>query len=175
MMKFKLPVLCIIVLILFSCTPDIEDDYVNLEFSDNTEFRLYSSDSSYAAHVKVNYYASPSRNGVNLGDTTYTANVLYSKRIGESWRYVNTSISDSLLTVVDRTGETFFFAAERTDDTLFYSADLETAVIDTLSEIQYFSSLEFDLCDSTSTVEIKNLNMFKTYSQWKDAMVNLYR
>lgn len=173
-MKIKLTVFGIILFIIFSCTPDIEDDYVNLEFSDNTEFRLYSSDSSDAAHVRVNYYASPSRNGVNLGDTTYTANVLFGIRSGEDWRYVNTLDSDSFLTVVHLTGEVLFFAAENTEDTLYCSVDLETAMIDTLTELSN-SPLDFDICDSTATAEIKNLIMFKTYSQWKDAMINLYR
>lgn len=175
MMKFKLSVFFIIAALFLSCTPDIEDDYVNLEFSDNTEFRLYSSDSSDAALVKVNYFASPSRNGVNLGDTTYTANVLFGKKGGEGWRYVNTLSSDSLLTVVKRSGEIFYFAAENIDDTLFYSIDLDTGVLDTLAEYTYFTALEFDICDSTSTEAIKSLNMYKTYSQWKDALANLYR
>lgn len=174
-MKIRLTVFGIIIFVLFSCTPDIEDDYVNLEFSDNTEYRLYSSDSSDAAHVKVNYYASPTRNGVNLGDTTYTANVVFGKRNGEGWRYVNTLESDSFLTAVKRIGEILSFAAENADDTLYYSVDLESTVIDTLTELSYFSALEFDLCDSTSTEAINNLYMFRTYKQWKDAMINLYR
>lgn len=174
-MKIRLSVFLIIAALFLSCTPEIEDDYVRLEFSDNTDFMLYSSDSSDAALVKVNYYASPSRNGVNLGDTIYTANVLFGKRNDEGWRYVNTLSSDSFLTVVKRTGEIFSFAAENMGDTLFYSVDLETGELDTLAEYGYFSALEFDTCDSTSTAAIKSLSMYKTYSQWKDAMINLYR
>lgn len=174
-MKIRLSAFIFVVLVLLSCTPEIEDDFVDIEFSDNTEFMLYGSDSSDAALVKVNYYASPSRNGINLGDTTYTANVLFGRRTGEGWRCVDTLSCDSFLTAVKRTGEILFFAAENTDDTLFYSVDLETGELETLTELTYFSELDFELCDSTSTAAIKSLNMFKTYSQWKDAIINLYR
>ncbi len=163
------------VLVLMSCTPELEDDYVRIDFSDNTEFRLYGPDTSYAAHVKVNYHAFPSRNGVSLGEVTYTGNVLFGKKTGEIWRYVNTLNSDSFLTVVKRTGEMIYLSVENNEDTLFYSADIITGLVSELTEFDSTAALEYGQCDSISAEAIKSLRKYKPYNQWKDEIINLYR
>ncbi len=174
-MIFKTIVIALTAILIYSCTPDIEDDFVRLEFSNRTEYRLHASDSTDAAFVKVKYHAYPTRNGIFLGDTTYTENVLFAKRQGELWKHIATLDPDSGLFTAKREGDVMFFVAEGTLDSLFFTVDIETSVIDTLESFDYFSGLEFVFCDSAATAAIDGLSMFKTYRRWQDEIINLYR
>ena len=174
-MILKILIIVIATAFFYSCTPDIDDDFVRLDFTNRTEYRNHASDSTDAAFVKVKYHAYPTRNGVFLGDTTYTENVLFAKREGELWKYIATLHPDSGLFVAKREGDVLFFVSEGNGDSLFFTADISTSSVDTLDNFDYFSGLEFSFCDSTSAAAIDGLRMFKTYRRWQDEIINLYR
>jgi len=186
-MKIKMILFAIFTAIMiFSCTPEIEDDYLKINFSNNTQYSQYYSDTT-AVLVKANYYAAPSRNGVFLADadTSFTANALFFRTSAESpWTHHYTFGSDSNIHAVKRDGSRLYF---RFDDTLLYILDLrfpagsypDSVKISEFDPLLYPNILTAISTDSTDVDYIDSLNnsakWYKPYSQWKDEIINLYR
>ncbi|MFO7811000.1 MAG: hypothetical protein R6V47_06485 [Candidatus Delongbacteria bacterium] len=173
-MEQKLVIYIAILIVLISCTPEIEDDYIDFTFSDLTEYRLYDLENSTAALVKVNYYAHLKRNGIDLrSDTSYTENAVFGKLPGYEWKYIGAFGTDSNFTAVKKGGDSLFF--DSGNGVEFYMVDIGAEQADTLENIEYFSDLEFSLCDSITREELDKKNEYKKYRYWKDSIINLYR
>jgi len=177
-MKIKMMIFAILTAILiFSCTPEIDDDYIRIDFSNLSQFCLYNTDSSDVVLVKVNYQGHPSRNGVFLEDTIHTENVLYFRPDENSnWIYRYTFRPDSDIFAAKREGNDVFFIQNANTDTFYYKINVLTGfAVDTLENIDYISSLSISHTDSLDSLFILNLDNFKPYGQWKDEIINLYR
>ena len=186
-MKIKMMIFAILTAILiFSCTPEIDDDYLSINFSNNTRYLQYYSDTT-AVLVKANYYAAPSRNGVFLedNDTTFTANSLFFRTSAVSpWTHHYTFGADSNMQAVKRDGSKLYF---RYADTLLYVLDLrypagsypDSVKISEYDSLLYPNILTSINTDSTDIEYIDSLNgsakWYKPYGQWKDEIINLYR
>jgi len=177
-MKIKVVLFTVFASILFfSCTPEIEDDYVRIEFSNLNQFCLYNTDSSDVVLVKVNYQGHPSRNGVSLEDTVYTENVLFFRPdVNSNWIYRYTFRPDSDIFAAKREGNNVFFVQNAKQDTFYYRIDVLAGLVeDSLESIDYISTLTVSHTDSLDSLFILSLNKFKSYRQWKDEIINLYR
>ena len=186
-MKLKMMIFAILTaIVIFSCTPEIEDDSVRIDFSRNNQYLQYYSDTT-AVLVKAHYHASPSRNGVFLEDkdTTFTANALFFRTSAVSpWTHHYTFGSDSNMYAAKRDGSKLYF---RYDDTLLYIIDLkypagsnpDSVIITEFDTLLYPEALSSVATDSTDIEYIDSLNnsakWYKPYGQWKDEIINLYR
>jgi hypothetical protein len=173
-MNFKVLMLTsAILLLIISCTPEIEDDYVRIDFSDNTEYCVYDSDSTDAVLVKVRYYAHPTRNRVVLGDTVYTENALFFRPdAGSYWVFRHTFAPDSEIFAAKRVINDIFFIQ---NDTVYLKADIKSGNVENLDTLEYLSPIIVSDLDSAGAVYINNLGRYKKYRQWKDEIINIYR
>ncbi len=180
-MKLKIYLTAVLTfLILMSCTPELDDDYIRIDFSKNSQYQRFYLDTS-AVLVKVNYYAALSRNSVFIQDTIFTANALY-YRSGDlnPWIYYYTFGKDSNLTAVKRIGSRIYF---RYQDSLLYSVNLlmpaDSTSLTAFDPILYPDTLVWVSTDEADIDYIDSLNnsakWYKPYSQWQDEIINLYR
>jgi hypothetical protein len=159
--------------VLISCTPEIEDDYVRIDFADNTEFCMYDSDSTDAVLVKVRYFAHPTRNGVDLGDTVYTENTLFFRPdAGSYWVHRHTFAPDSNIFAAKRSINDIYFVQ---NDTLYIRLDIKTGTALVLDSLDYISPIVVSDPDSASADYITGLNSYKKYRSFKDGIINIYR
>ncbi|MGD9707835.1 MAG: hypothetical protein AB7V07_09265 [Candidatus Delongbacteria bacterium] len=173
-------ILTMISTIFISCTPEMEDDYLRIDFNNRNEYQRFYSDTS-AVLVKVKYSAALSRNSIHIEDTTYTANALY-YRPGDDkpWVYYYLFGNDSNITAVKRDGSRFWF---RYQDSLLYSLNLlepqDSVDIAVFIPADFPDTLAYVEIDSVSIIYIDSLNSsakwYKTYKQWKDEIINYYR
>jgi hypothetical protein len=180
-MKFKTYLAVISAILIFiSCTPELEDDYIRIDFKNLSRYQRYYSDTSMVL-VKVNYSAVLSRNSVPVEDTVYTANALY-YRAGDNnpWIYYCRFGNDSNITAVKRDRSRLYFKYQ---DTLLYSVNLllpaDSVYASEFSSSEFPDTLSYIGTDSVSTSYIDSLNSvakwYKPYRQWKDEIINLYR
>ena len=172
--------LSVITAILISCTPEMEDDYLRINFYNSNEYQRFYSDTS-AVLVKVKYSALLSRNGIHIGDTTYTANAFY-YRTGDDrpWIYYCLFGNDSNINAVERDKSRFWFKYQ---DSLLYSLNLlepqDSVNISEFNPADFPDTLEYVATDSVSITYIDSLNSaakwYKPYKQWKDEIINYYR
>ncbi len=172
--------LSVITAILISCTPEMEDDYLRINFNNSNEYQRFYSDTS-AVLVKVKYSALLSRNGIRIDDTTYTANAFY-YRTGDDrpWIYYCIFGSDSNIYAVERDKSRFWFKYQ---DSLLYSLNLlepqDSVNISEFNPADFPDTLAYVATDSVSITYIDSLNSaakwYKPYQQWKDEIINYYR
>jgi len=76
-MKLQLIIYSILLsIIICSCTPDIEDDYLSINFSKYNQYQYFNSEQLQIVFAKAIYNAEISRNGVSIDSVTYSQNVL---------------------------------------------------------------------------------------------------
>ena len=184
-MKIRILVMLTMSIVLFwSCTPEVDEDTLTISSRNNSVYALYDAgapDGLVAGLIKTRYISEPYRNGVSLGDTSYSANTLFMKINGtKDWTPVENLNNDSNLYVTewDNINETISI---RYSDTLLFVKHLGDASLDTViivdpsayPDVEYFTSILS--VDSTSIDSINNGQRYKTYRDWKDDMINLYR
>ncbi len=172
--------LTVITAILISCTPEMEDDYLRIDFNNRNEYQRFYSDTS-AVLVKVKYSAALSRNSIHIEDTIYTANAFY-YRAGDDrpWVYYYLFGNDSNITAVKRDRSRFWFKYQ---DSLLYSLNLleprDSVKISEFIPAEFPDILEYADIDPVSITYIDSLNSaakwYKPYQQWKDEIINFYR
>lgn len=166
--------------IYISCTPEMEDDYLRINFADSTEYQRFYLDTS-AVLVKVKYSAALSRNSIHIEDTIYTANAFY-YRAGDDkpWVYYCIFGNDSNIVAVKRDRSRFWFKYQ---DSLLYSLNLlepqDSVKISEFVPAEFPDTLAYVDIDSVSITYIDSLNSaakwYKPYKQWKDEIINYYR
>ncbi|MBN2789119.1 MAG: hypothetical protein JXR69_02905 [Candidatus Delongbacteria bacterium] len=180
-MKIKILILTVFSVLLFlSCTPEVDDDLLTIYSQNNSVYSKFDSD-TIVALVRTRYSSFPYRNGVALGDTSYSANTLFMKTFDSSnWLFLGKLDNDSNLNVVkwDNINKKIHI---RYDDTLVFVKDLRHIGMDdtiAFNDSVYPNIETFTLtlsADSTYIDSINNGNWYKTYRSWKDDMINLYR
>ncbi|MDA3884117.1 MAG: hypothetical protein PF638_00820 [Candidatus Delongbacteria bacterium] len=188
-MKIKILILTAFsLLLLWSCTPEVEEDSLTIYSENNSVYAKYSSSISAdpsVVLVKTRYSSFPYRNGVSLGDTSYSANTLFFQFDRETdgsliWFKSEILSNDSNVYVAkwDDINETMHI---KYDDTLVFVKNLRNASLDdtvTFNSVTYPNIESFDLTLSTDSTYIDSLNngqWYETYRSWKDDMINLYR
>jgi len=180
-MKIKILILTAFsLLLLWSCTPEVDEDMLSIYSENNSVYAKFDSD-TIVALVKTRYSSFPYRNGVSLGDTSYSANTLFMKAFDSpNWLWLGNLDNDSNLYVAkwDNLNKKIHIVY---DDTLVFVKDLRNATLDTIitySSITYPDIESFTLtlsADSTYIDSINNGQWYETYRSWKDDMINLYR
>ena len=184
-MKIKILILTAFsLLLLWSCTPEVEEDTLSIYSENNSVYEFYDpagDNTLIAGLVKTRYSSFPYRNEVSLGDTSYSANTLFMRTNGLTyWTAVENLSNDSNLYVAkwDNLNEIIYI---RYSDTLLFVKHLNDANLDTTITfdsiaypgVEYFTSILS--ADSTHIDSINNGQRYKTYRSWKDDMINLYR
>lgn len=180
-MKIKLLVTSmVLVLLIWSCTPEVEDELLTIYSQNNSTYTKFDSD-TIVALIKTRYSSFPYRNGISLGDTSYFANTLFMKTFDSSnWLYLGNLDNDSNLYVArwDAVNKKIHI---RYDDTLVFVKDLRNISLSdtiTFNDSIYPNIEAFTLvltADSTYIDSINNGQWYKTYRSWKDDIINLYR
>ena len=183
-MKIKILILIAFsILLLWSCTPEVEEDMLSIYSQNNSVYAKFDSD-TIVALVKTRYISEPYRNGVALGDTSYSANTLtYKKFDSPDWLPLEKLDSDSNLCVV-KWDDINMKIHIRYNDTLVFVRNLrDKALNDTVGfdSLTYPNTENFTFILSADSTYIDSLNgnnslsPYKTYRSWKDDMINLYR
>ena len=170
------------ILLLWSCTPEVEEDQLTIYSQNSSTYELYESLDTNAVLVKTRYTSFPYRNEVSLGDTSHSENTLFVyEGSGGDTLYLEELNSDSNLYVAkwDNVGNEIFI---RFSDSLLYIRNVNSPDIgDTIAfdHLSYPDTAIFFEANSFETDEIDIINgdnrYFKTYRSWKDDMINLYR
>ena len=182
-MKIKILILTAFsLLLLLSCTPEVDEDTLTIYSQNNSVYAQFDSD-TIVALVKTRYSSFPYRNGVALGDTSYSANTLFMKDFDSShWLYLQNLSADSNLYVAkwDDINEIIHI---RYDDSLVLVKNLRNANLDTIiafDSTAYPNIENFTQVLSADSAYIDSINgtggsYYKTYRSWNDEMINLYR
>jgi len=187
-MKMKIYLTAVLtLLILISCAPELEDDYVRIDFSKFNEYQL--SDLSDIVFSKAVYYAEMSRNGISLDTVAYTENALLKYNGITNYEYDEYSCNlgnDSNLYAVKYDSDSLYFRKIYRQNSLVYGDTLFRIVLtnpDLTDTILTFDSIQFTsiltLSEDSVASYIDSLNnsakWYKPYRQWQDEIINLYR
>ncbi len=180
-MKIKILILTVFsLLLLWSCTPEVDEDTLTIYSQNNSMYAKFDSD-TIVALVHTRYSSLPYRNGVALGDTSYSANTLFMKSFDSpNWLYLGTLDKDSDLHVAkwDALNKVIYI---KYDTMKVYvknlrDASLDTTIVDTSGLYPDIEDFTLTLSvDSTYMDSINNGQWYKTYRSWKDDMINIYR
>ena len=183
-MKIKILILTAFsILFLWSCTPEVDEDQLNIYSRNNSIYAKFDSD-TIVALVKTRYSSFPYRNNVALGDTSYSANTLsYKKFDSNNWLPLEILNNDSNLDVVKwdninmkihiRYNDTLVFVRNLRDKTLNDTVDFDSLVYPNIENFTFILSADSTYIDSLNGNN--SLSPYKTYRSWKDDMINLYR
>ncbi|HQO10489.1 MAG TPA: hypothetical protein PLK90_06905 [Clostridiales bacterium] len=177
--------------IFISCTPDIEDDYLNIKFSRSNKCQSFNSGALNIVFAKAVYNGELSRNGVFVDSVSYSENALLKYNGITSYKYsvypCVLSTDSNLYAVKCDTSQIYFRKISIIDqssliygDTLFRIAFNNPETTDTILSFDsaaFTQALPF-MNDSTEAY-IDSLNnsakWYKTYRQWQDEIINLNR
>ena len=101
-MKIKILItLTFSILLFWACTPEVDEDQLVIYSQNNSVFEHYYAPDSLTVLVKSRYTSNPVKNGVSLGDTSYSANTLFVREnnLDSLWLYLESLNNDTSLYV----------------------------------------------------------------------------
>ena len=182
-MKIKILItLTFSILLFWACTPEVDEDQLVIYSQNNSVFEHYYAPDSLTVLVKSRYTSNPVKNGVSLGDTSYSANTLFVREnnLDSLWLYLESLNNDTSLYVAqwnDVSNDIFI----KISDSLLYVRNISSASLgDTISfdPILYPDTASFIELSDEEELKIETFNngqWYKTYSSWKDDIINIYR
>ncbi|NOR45364.1 MAG: hypothetical protein GQ534_07225 [Candidatus Delongbacteria bacterium] len=185
-MKIKILILTAFsLLLLWSCTPEVDEDMLSIYSENNSVYEVYQSLDTNAVLVKTRYSSFPYRNGVSLGDTSYSANTLFIfEENGGDTLYLQNLNNDSNLYAAkwDNISNEIFIRYTEGSDTLIYIRNVNDASIGDTISFNYSAYPDTAIFVEANTSEMNKIDelngsnrYYKTYQSWKDDMINLYR
>ena len=184
----KLRILIIIaftILLLWSCTPEVEDDQLTIYSQNNSTYEVYQSLDTNAVLVRTRYTSFPIRNNVPIDTVSHSENTLFIfEENGGDTLFLQELNNDSSLYVAkwDNYSNEIYLRYIMDFDTLIYIRNVNSANIgDTIpfNSTSYPDTATFVEANTAETDKIDDINgdnrWFKTYRSWKDDMINIYR
>ncbi|MBU4485630.1 MAG: hypothetical protein KKD38_01755 [Candidatus Delongbacteria bacterium] len=190
-MKIKTIIQLFLTAVFFlACTPDIEDDYVRIDFKKNNQYQYFDSDTLDIVFTKAIYNATLSRNEVYLDSLSYTENALLKYNGITNYKYTEYECklsNDSNIYAVKFKSDSIYFrkifinqSSLIYGDTLFRIDLTNSSQTDTIlmfDSAQYIQILPFGNDSVANYIDSLNsiAKWYKTYRQWQDELINLYR